>query len=327
MSTASETPGPRGLLEFGAVQRTFHIGGVPVGGQPGVQPTVLIGSVFYHGHKVIVDEDRGEFLASEAEQAIREQEDYAERTGNPCMLDVVGATPEAIQRHLEFAARVSRAPLLIDGTTAEVRLAGLHYAAGAGLADRVVYNSVQPEISDDELRAIQDAGVKSAILLTYYLLDFTAEGRVQAVRELLPKCQQAGIDHLLVDTCVLDLASFGSACGAIHSIKDEFGLPAGGGVHNAIAMWRGLKTKMGPHAYHPCIAAAIASTVAVGGDFVLYGPVEDAKHVFPAVAMMDTALSQLAIERGTRPVETHPRFRVGRPGASGRLRHISAGTR
>ena len=44
---------------------------------------------------------------------------------------------------------------------------------------------------------------------------------------------------------------------------------------------------------------------------MLYGPVEDAPHVFPAAAMMDTALSQLAMERGTRPVEGHPRFRVG----------------
>jgi tetrahydromethanopterin S-methyltransferase subunit H len=311
MSAVSEPIARRGLLEFAAAQKTFEIGGVRVGGQPGVQPTVLIGSVFYHGHKVIVDEDRGEFLENEAEREIREQDEYAEKTGNPCMLDVVGATPQAMGRHLEFAARVSRAPLLIDGTTTEVRLAGLQYVAEAGLSDRVVYNSVQPEITDEELRAIQDSGVKSAILLTYYLLDFTAAGRVQAVRELLPKCQQAGIDQLLVDTCVLDLASFGSACGAIHAIKDEFGLPAGGGVHNAIAMWRGLKTKMGPHAYHPCVAAAIASTVAVGGDFMLYGPVQDAKQVFPAVAMIDTALSQLAIERGVRPVESHPRFRVG----------------
>ncbi len=240
-----------------------------------------------------------------------EQDEYAEKTGNPCMLDVVGATPEAMQRNLAFAARVSKAPLLIDGTTTEVRLAGLRYAAEAGLMDRVVYNSIQPEISDEELRAIEESGVKSAIVLTYYLLDFTAKGRVHAVRELLPKCQQAGVEQLLVDTCVLDLASFGSACGAIFEVKDEFGLPAGGGVHNAIAMWRGLKSKMGEHAYHPCIAAAIASTVAIGGNFVLYGPVEDAKNVFPAVAMMDTALSQLAIERGVRPAEGHPRFRVG----------------
>ena len=58
-------------------------------------------------------------------------------------------------------------------------------------------------------------------------------------------------------------------------------------------------------------AAAMAAAVAMGADFLLYGPVEDAKIVFPAVAMIDTSLSQLAIERGTRPEKSHPRFRIG----------------
>jgi tetrahydromethanopterin S-methyltransferase subunit H len=49
----------------------------------------------------------------------------------------------------------------------------------------------------------------------------------------------------------------------------------------------------------------------MGADFILYGPVEDAPYVFPAVAMIDTALSQLIMERGERPDENHPRFRVG----------------
>ena len=89
------------------------------------------------------------------------------------MLDVVGATPQAIEKHLEFAAEVTQSPLLIDGTTVEVRLAGLEYVAKAGLADRIVYNSIQPGIDDEELAAIRKAGVQSAILLTYYLQDFT----------------------------------------------------------------------------------------------------------------------------------------------------------
>ncbi|MBI3468249.1 MAG: hypothetical protein HY000_35040 [Planctomycetes bacterium] len=42
--------------------------------------------------------------------------------------------------------------------------------------------------------------------------------------------------------------------------------------------WKGLKTKMGEQAYAPCVAAACASAVAVGADFILYGPVEDAKY-------------------------------------------------
>ena len=311
MTADSVAETARGLMEFRAEQKSFDVGGVRVGGQPGVRPTVLIGSIFYHGHDILLDEDRGEFLSDEAEKRIRLQEDFSQRTGNPCLLDVVGATPEAIRRHLEFAARVTEMPLLIDGTTTEVRQAGLNYAAEAGLVDRIVYNSIQPEIDDEELASIQAAGVRSAILLTYYLKDFTAKGRVQAVRELLPRARDAGIENLLVDTCVLDLATLGQACSAIFDVKEQFGLPAGGGVHNAVAMWRGLESKMGAQAEKPCIAAVSAAAVAVGADFVLYGPIEDAKYVFPAVAMVDTAFSQFAIERGVRPEKSHPRFRIG----------------
>jgi hypothetical protein len=66
--------------------------------------------------------------------------------------------------------------------------------------------------------------------LSAYLKDFTAKGRVEAVREQWPKLREAGIRNVLVDTCVLDLATLGQACSAIHDIKDEFGLPVGIGV-------------------------------------------------------------------------------------------------
>jgi len=209
MPVAPEKDRTPGLLEFTAQQQRLEIGGTEVGGQPGVRPTVLIGTIFYHGHNIVVDEERGEFVEHEAEKLIRVQMDYAERTGNPCMLDVVGATPEAMQRHLAFAAATTPMPLLIDGTTAEVRRAGLEYVAKAGLAERAVYNSIQPQITDEELDAIRQAGVTSAIILTYYLKDFTTAGRMTAVRQLVPRAKQAGVHKLLIDTCVLDLATLG----------------------------------------------------------------------------------------------------------------------
>ncbi len=311
MTTNSDKTAMGALLEFPTEQSIFEVGGVRIGGRPGANPTVLIGSVFYHGHKVNLDEDAGSFDAEEAEKRIRVQDEHSELTGNPCMLDVVGATPQAIEKHLEFAAEVTKAPLLIDGTTVEVRLAGLEYVAKAGLADRIVYNSIQPGIDDEELLAIRKAGVRTAILLTYYLQDFTGKGRVQAVREMLPRLREAGIENLIVDTCVMDLATMGQACSAMYDVKQEFGLPVGGGVHNAVSMWRGLKTKMSKEARKPCTASALALAVGVGADFVMYGPVEDAKYAFPAVAMVDTMLSQMFIERGGQLEKTHPRFRIG----------------
>jgi len=50
--------------------------------------------------------------------------------------------------------------------------------------------------------------------------------------------------------------------------------------------------------------------VAVGGDFVLYGPIGNAKYIFPAVAMVDTAYSQLIIEQGKPLDKKHPRYRI-----------------
>ena len=80
---SSETPDATpstGLLRFRAEQQTFDIGGIAVGGCPGVVPTVLVGTIFYHGHKIVTDETRGEFQVDAAERSIRVQEDYSQRT-------------------------------------------------------------------------------------------------------------------------------------------------------------------------------------------------------------------------------------------------------
>ncbi len=309
--TISSDASPHKLLDFSAEQKQIEIGHIKLGGKPGMTPTVLIGSIFYHRHNVFIDEGKDTFDTALVEQLIKEQDEWSQRTGNPCMLDVVGATPEALCTHLEVVAGLTETPLLLDGTTSDVRIAGLEYAAKAGLMDRIVYNSIQPEIQEDEWAALRDFGLKHALILTYNMMDFTANGRVQSVRDLLPKIEEAGIENVIVDTCVLDLATLGQAFSAISDIKEEFGIPAGGGVHNAVALWQGLKNKMGEHAEKPCIASVCAATVAIGADFALYGPVEDAKYVFPAVAMVDTALSQLHMEHGIRPDANHPRFKIG----------------
>jgi len=43
------------LFKFGRKQEVFDIGGVKIGGQPGELPTVLIGSIFHEGHKIVKD--------------------------------------------------------------------------------------------------------------------------------------------------------------------------------------------------------------------------------------------------------------------------------
>jgi tetrahydromethanopterin S-methyltransferase subunit H len=68
---------------------------------------------------------------------------------------------------------------------------------------------------------------------------------------------------------------------------------------------------MGEQAVEPCLASVNAATATVGADFILYGPIEDSKIVFPAVAMVDTANSQTLVEKKIQIPKDHPRYRIG----------------
>jgi len=299
------------LLEFKSKQTVVDIAGVKVGGSLGENPTVLVGTIFYRGHKIVTNERAGEFDRKKAEELINSQDDFSERTGNPCMLDVVGSTSEAMKKFIEFVANATDAPFLVDGPTPDVRIAGLEYAKEIGVIDRAVYNSLIPEYKPEELAKMKEVGLRSSILLAYNVKEFTTNGRIKALRELIKIASQGGIDKPLLDTCVLDVPSLGSACRALFTVKDEIGLPAGCGAHNAVSLWRGLKKKFDERAVKPSLASACVVAVSVGADFVLYGPVEDAPYVFPPIAMVNAAYGHaFQMEKGTRPSPTHPIFKV-----------------
>jgi len=298
------------MFEFKAEQKKFKIGKVNVGGLPGERPTVLIGSIFYHKQKIVLDVNKGDFNREKAEELIKLQEEFSDKTGNPCMLDVIGATPEAMRKALDFTAGITETPIVMDGTSPVVRVAGLEYVKESGLSSRVVYSSLTPEFKPEEVDKIREVGVESAILLAYNIREFTTEGRVKTIKKLLPISSDAGVNKPLIDTCVLDVPSLGQACKAIFLLKDELGLPVGCGAHNAIGTWRGLKKKMGEQTLKPSVASSMAITAMVGADFILYGPIESASYVFPAVAMVDVAHSQLLIEKGKKIGAEHPRYKV-----------------
>ncbi len=79
-----------------AEQKIFDIGGVKVGGVPGKDPTVLIGTIFYKREPLVQDEKKGLFDRDEAEKWIRRQEELSDVTGIPCMLDVEGSTAQSM---------------------------------------------------------------------------------------------------------------------------------------------------------------------------------------------------------------------------------------
>ena len=307
------------MFKFEKEQKIFEIGGVKIGGQPGQLPTVMIGSIFYHGDKLVKDEEEGIFDREKAEDLLKREEEIAERTGNPRIIDVVGSTPKAIEKYIDFIADATESPFLIDGVSADVRIAGTKYVSEVGVVDRAVYNTISFGVKPEEIVAIKDTGLKSAVILAFNPKKLTIEGRMEMLRGtpeakgLLGIAREAGIEKPLLDPAVFDVPDPGPVAKTIYLFKKEFGFPAGCGAHNAVDMWANRK-KLDPTAH--LMGNTVANTVPImmGADFALYGPIDRAPQLYPAIALADAYVAYcMRQEFKMGPLtKEHPLFKVFR---------------
>lgn len=305
------------LFRFKTPQRIFQIRKIRVGGQPGELPTVLIGSIFYKGHKIMKDSRKGIFDEEAAETVIRNQEELGDITGNPGILDVVVSSVGAIEKQLYFVSAVTDAPFIFDAWPPKVRIEGLNYLKQTGLIDRTIYNSISPTIRKNELNAIKESKVKAAIILSFNFTDPWVRGLLSVLRGtqqkkgLLSMAEEAGIDKPLVDNCVTSIPSIGISARAIQSVKAEFGIPAGCGAANATTRWKEPKKKWGDAVFKACEASSQTLTLALGADFLMYGPIESSNWIFPASAAVDAMVATAAKELGTETAtEEHPLYKL-----------------
>ncbi|MFW9966072.1 MAG: tetrahydromethanopterin S-methyltransferase subunit H [Candidatus Thorarchaeota archaeon] len=301
------------MYNYNVEQKTLEIGTVKIGGTPGLVPTAMVGSIFYSKDKLVHDAVKGQIDKKGTEAMLGQLSDISERTGLPSVLDVVASSPEAMENYLRFLVDMTDMPLLIDGSgSLEVNVAGLEVAKDAGILDRVALNSITPDDGKELYSRIEEVGLRNAVVLTFSNEAMTsASKRADLAEELHVKASNAGVHNILFDTGVVDIPTLGLACRALMMIKDKFGLPVGCGAHNAVAMWKGLKSKFGEEAKTPAFVGSNLMPVALGADFVLYGPIKHAPVVFPSVAMIDVALSGSLIEERIRPERPHPRYLIG----------------
>jgi len=301
------------MFKFSKEQKIFDIAGVKVGGQPGQLPTVMIGTIFYHKHKILRDEKTGEFDREEAEELLVKEGEVSDKTGNPRIVDVCCGWPQAFEKLIEFVAETIDGPFSIDGATADVRIAGAKYVGEVGLSNRAVYNSITPHINEDEIRAVKEAKIKSAILLTLNTKNPTMSGRLQVVNELLAIAQKADVENTLIDTCVLDIPDPGPVSKAIYLVKEKYGLPAGAGIHNAVDLWK-KRRKLDPTNY--MLASSVANIISItsGANFLLYGPIENAPTAYFCCALADAYIAySTKQEFGTKTAtNNHPLYRIFR---------------
>lgn len=301
------------MFKFKEKQKIFDIGGVKVGGQPGELPTLLISSIFYLGHKIVSDEKRGVFDKKKAEELIKSNESLSDLTTNPFMLEVVGTSEEALRKFIDFVAQTTDVPFLISSESSTVLMSGAQHVAEVGLQDRVVYSSIPKGITSKELEVIKNSGIKAAILLGRNPMDDSAKGKLEVMKDVLKLSEKAKIEKPLIDVATEAFGiHMGPAARAIYLIKSAYSYPVGIGTGNVTTTFDWAKTNVAKEARKGCYSSIHVIMQILGANFIMYGPIEHADYVFPAVAMADTYVLTATAELGIEPIEegNHPLFKL-----------------
>jgi len=66
----------------------------------------------------------------------------SQRTGIPCMLDVVAETAKALIGYIDFVSEITDIPFLINGQDMSVRIPAANHVVDIGLQERAIYNSI-----------------------------------------------------------------------------------------------------------------------------------------------------------------------------------------
>jgi tetrahydromethanopterin S-methyltransferase subunit H len=297
-------------FRFEKEQRVCDVGGVNVGGRPGVNPTVLIGSMFHKGDRLLRSRKEGKFDREAAREHIRALEKISAATGIPAMLDIVGNTAGEIAGYLDFISAETDMPLCIDSWQPDVRVEAAMEAARLDLLKRLVYNSLNPwnpEL-ESEVEKIAGVGVKHVVVAVFDDSDKMASGRLKSLEKLLPLIERGGFESILVDTTVMNIAAMAFSIQAGFDIKERFGLPVGCSPANGTYMWKELRDLVSKDGFAGADGAAHGIAAFMCNDFLFYGPMTGTGRVFAAAAAAES-MKAMAVyaDSGILPAsKTHP---------------------
>jgi len=282
------------MLRYAKQQKVCVIGGVPVGGQPGENPPLMIGNMFQKGDTLVESRKERRFNRAEAEARIHEMERLSQETGVPGLVAMIANSLDEAKAYVDFFTGVSAMPFGIDIWVQKTRVAVARHIAGLGLQDRFLYNSITPwdEDIEGQVAELRELGIKHVVVQAFDMEDKGPHGRVKSLQKTLPLVEKGNFESVIVDTAVMSLPFTAFSLAANRLVKEEFGIPVGCAPSNGTYMWRKAAGEEGRSRF-PAVDAAIEALTAVGSDFILYGPMTGTARVFSAVA---AAVSVLAVQ-------------------------------
>ncbi|RQD81184.1 MAG: tetrahydromethanopterin S-methyltransferase subunit H [Methanocalculus sp. MSAO_Arc2] len=240
------------MFRFEKEQTVHDFNGLKIGGQPGEYPRVLGASIFYNKHETVLDDHTGKIDKDKAEALWNRCMELYDITGNPYIIQILAEYSEAFESYFTWFDSIdNKTPFLMDSSVPAALAHACEYVTEVGLADRAIYNSINGSIPPENIEALKNSDVNSAIVLAFNPADPSVPGREKVLVEggvagqekgMLQIAEECGVTRPILDTAAtpLGLGSGGSfreilACKAIH------GLPTGGAYHNMTVAWTWLK--------------------------------------------------------------------------------------
>ena len=298
------------MFSFTKEQKVFDISGVSIGGQPGMNPTVLFGGLFFKGEPDFDD----------AKQHILTSLDLSIRTGTPVIPDFFIRKTEYIDPIISFIDKVlpRKHPFSVDIIEPSIKIQTILRLAEKKLLQRTIYNSIHIGSTKEELDVLRNNTPEMAIVVSFNPKDKSPDGKIEVLENgahltetgLLDMVRKIGIEKILVDSAALAPGeNSGAAIAAIPVIKEEYGLPTGCAIHNVVEKSRWLNDF--PFAKKTVDVASNTSIPLFGGDFAIFGPIENAQYCVPLIAWQDILVSEYAENYfGVNPAPGHPRRKL-----------------
>jgi tetrahydromethanopterin S-methyltransferase subunit H len=298
------------MFSFTKEQKVFDISGLSIGGQPGMYPTVLFGGVFFKGEPDFED----------AKKHLQVMLDLSTQTGIPTIPDFFIRKVEYIKPVITFIEKTlpHKHPFSIDIIEPSIKVETLEYLSERKLLFRTIYNSIHVGITHEEQEALKKHTPEMVIVVAFNPKDPSPDGKIEVLengahltdRGLLDIAHGIGVKKILVDTAALAPGeNSGASIAAIPVIKEEYGLPTGCAIHNVVEKSKWLNDF--PFAKKTVDVASNNSIPLFGGDYALFGPLQNAELVVPLIAWQDILVSEYTENYfGIHPVASHPRRKL-----------------
>jgi len=285
------------MFRFEKEQKIFNISGIPVGGQPGENPPLMIASLFHNKDSVTKTDRKGNFDRQRTKEMLAGIEQISGATGIPGMVAMVANSPDEAKLYIDFYLENTSMPFGIDMWVAEQRARATEYVSQLGVQDKFLYNSITPWDKDikGQVNRLKDLGIKHVVIQAFDDQDQSPAGRLKSLESILEQGADA-FDTVIVDTSVMNMPSTSFSLAANRLIKEKHGLPCGGAYSNGTHMWGEIKQKWGLDGFKAMDAVVQGMASALWSDFNFCGPAITAPRVFPAVASAHILLSTLVYD-------------------------------